>query len=70
MGNQQGRAHNFNPPQQSDEDFKAACLCFEQAKNADSTFASVAQATGKDEAEVKRLLRGLDIDKVGCTETD
>jgi hypothetical protein len=55
---------DFNPPQQSEEECKQARLCFEQAKNADSTFATVAQATGKDEVEVKRLLRGLDIDKL------
>lgn len=56
--------HDFNPPQQSDEDFKAACQCFQKAKNSDSTYATIAQATGKDEEEVKRLLCGLDIDRL------
>jgi hypothetical protein len=54
----------FTPPQQSEEDFKAARLCFQHAMNADSTYATVAQATGKDEEEVKRLLLGLDVDKL------
>jgi hypothetical protein len=53
---------DFKPPQQSDVDFNKAHLCFQYAKLPDSTYATVAQATGKDEEEVKRLLRGLDID--------
>ena len=60
----QKAAPDCMPPQQSDEDFEEAHLCFQQAKNPGSTYATIARATGKDEAEVKRLLYGLDIDRV------
>jgi hypothetical protein len=55
---------DFKPEKQSEEDFAEAHLCFQQAKNPDSTYATVAKATEKDEEEVKRLLRELDIDRV------
>jgi hypothetical protein len=55
---------DFKPEKQSEADFAEARLCFQQAINPDSTYATVAKATGKDEEEVKRLLRELDIDRV------
>jgi hypothetical protein len=61
---------NFDPAPQSDEDLKAARLCFQHAMKPDSTYATVAQATGQDEEEVIRLLRGLDIDKLDAAEAE
>lgn len=55
---------DFKPPEQSEEDFKAASLCFNHANDAGSTHATVAQACGKDEDEVKRLLDSFDIDRL------